>query len=99
MTRAVRSHPGLEAAGRRFPAETEHIQKLILHSEDFSGLCDDLAVADAALILASRLPDAVREEREAEYRGLVESLSSEIRSALDSHKIVRIPTAQRANRK
>ena len=73
MAVPVRSSPGLEAAGRRFPLEAKLIEELILHNEGFGGLCDDLAVAEAALILAGRLPDGVREERETEYRGLVES--------------------------
>ena len=73
---------GLTAVLRRFPARSLQIKELSIRDESFRGMCEDLAVAENALAAADQLPVQVREERRAEFSGLVESLVAEIEQTL-----------------
>ncbi|ASY60456.1 hypothetical protein [Sinorhizobium sp. CCBAU 05631] len=73
---------GLAAALRRFPARSLQIRELSIRDESFRGMCEDFAAAESALAHTDQLPFHVREERRAEFKGLVESLAAEIEQAL-----------------
>ncbi|MCA1444007.1 hypothetical protein I6F07_28120 [Ensifer sp. IC4062] len=77
---------GLAAALRRFPTRSLQIKELSIRDESFRGMCEDFAAAEHALANADQLPSGVREERRAEFRGLLESLAVEIEQALGAAK-------------
>lgn len=72
----------MAAALRRFPARSLQIRELSMRDEDFRGMCEDFAAAENALAAVDQLPVHVREERRAEFKGLIESLAAEIAEAL-----------------
>ena len=78
----VVAEESLHAAVRRFPAYTLQVRRLLARNESFQAMCEDLAVAEQALALTERLPEAVRADRRAEYEDLVESLVREIEGTL-----------------
>jgi hypothetical protein len=82
---------GLASALRRFPTHSAQIENLVGRNETFRGLCDDLAVAEQALLSVDQLPDAVREARRIEFKDLVDSLASELERALSQIKVVSLP--------
>jgi len=53
-----------------------------MRDEDFRGMCEDFAAAEDALAAVDQLPLHIREERRAEFKGLMESLAAEIDEAL-----------------
>jgi hypothetical protein len=83
---------GLTAARRKFPLSAKEIENLAHYDDEFRGLCDDLAAAEAALIAVESLDPALRAERLAECKGWIQSLSVEIENALDGAKVVPMPT-------
>ncbi|RVL60578.1 hypothetical protein [Sinorhizobium meliloti] len=72
----------MAAALRRFPARSLQIRELSMRDEDFRGMCEDFAAAENALAAVDQLPLHIREERRAEFKGLIESLAAEIAIAL-----------------
>ena len=82
---------GRASALRRFPTHSAQIENLIGRNETFRGLCDDLAVAEQALLAVDQLPVAVREARRVEFKELVDSLASELERALSQIKVVALP--------
>jgi hypothetical protein len=85
---------GLASALRRFPTHSAQIVSQIARSETFRGLCDDLAIAEKALLSVDQLPDAVREARRIEFNELVDSLASELERALSQIKVVSLRKRQ-----
>jgi len=81
---------GPKAAIRRFPDHLRLIRELLADDENFRGMCDDLAAAEQALARADQLPEAVRAERRAEYRDLIEDLATEIEKTLRRAKVIPI---------
>ena len=81
---------GQWAATRRFPSEAKLIEEVMLRSESFHGLCDDLAEAERALAATDEMPEALRCDRRAECQEWVESLTNEIERALRRAKVVDI---------
>jgi hypothetical protein len=71
-----------EAAVRRFPSAAEQIADLMIRSENFRDICEDLVAAEHALANVDRLPETIREARRAEAEGWIERLTEEIRSML-----------------
>jgi hypothetical protein len=86
---------GLEAARRRFPASSNEIERLIRQDDEFRGLCDDLAAAEAAVVAVNALAPELRAERLAECNDWISSLSLEIEHALLKGKVVPITTRPR----
>lgn len=86
---------GQWAATRRFPSEAKVIEELMIRSESFRGLCDDLAEAERALAATDQMPEALRRHRRAECQEWVESLTNEIERALGRAKVVPITGAKR----
>jgi hypothetical protein len=81
---------GQQAATRRFPSEAKLIEEVMVRSESFRGLCDDLAEAERALAATDQLSEALLRERRAECQEWVESLKNEIEWALLRAKVVPI---------
>ncbi|MBD9374278.1 hypothetical protein IB238_16780 [Rhizobium sp. ARZ01] len=79
---------GLSSALRRFPTHAAQIQHLIERNESFRAMCDDLAIAEQALLSVDRLPSAVRDDRRIEFTQLVDSLAAEIERSLSLIKVV-----------
>lgn len=79
---------GLSAALSRFPGLPRHIENLFAVNEDFRGLCEDLADAEAALHRCKTLPADIRDARRVEYEELVDSLLSEIKQALSRANVI-----------
>lgn len=73
----------LLAAIARFPDRGRVIQELAAADEEFRDLCADLRDAESALAGWEQSQSSVRDERCAEYRGLVAGLSDEIEFELD----------------
>jgi hypothetical protein len=82
---------GMIAAQRRFPAYVHTIQELFDRDENFRGVCDDLAAAEAVLAAAGELSERIREDRRTEYAELAESLAAEIEEALSHANVIHIP--------
>jgi len=85
---------GQWAATRRFSSEAKLIEELIIRSESFRGLCEDLAEAERALAATAEMPEALRRDRRAECQEWVESLTNEIEQALRRDKVVHIERAR-----
>ena len=80
---------GLASALRRFPTHSAQIRHLIERNESFRAMCDDLAIAERALLSVDRLPSAVRDERGAVgFTQMVDSLAVEIERCLSRIKVV-----------
>jgi molecular chaperone DnaK (HSP70) len=79
---------GLVAASRRLPALSSRIEELIRRDEEFSGLCDDLAAAEDAMLAVGLLTPELRNERRAECEGWIEDLTAEIKEALDRANVI-----------
>lgn len=79
-------NPGVQAAIRLLPRHKKEVQELALASEDFRGLCSDLAEAELALQRHARstLPDSAA--RCAEYRILIDGLEAELRQAVQQER-------------
>jgi hypothetical protein len=58
------------------------IERLVVTSERFRELCDDLAASDSAFAAVETMPGMPGEARRAECREWIESLSMEIQEAL-----------------
>jgi hypothetical protein len=86
-----------EAAVRRFPAAAEQIAQLMMRSESFRNVCEDLAAAEHALAKVDTLPAAIREARRAEAEGWIRELTDEIRSMLYSAKVLPISQGRRGS--
>lgn len=74
--------PGVLAAIRLLPRHKKDVEELAMASEQFRGLCQDLA--DAELVLGqlemSGAPETAA--RRIEYRSLVDGLEAELRQAV-----------------
>jgi hypothetical protein len=70
------------------------IEELMIRSESFRGLCDDLAEAERALAATDEMPEALRRDRRAECQEWVESLTNEIDRALRLAKVVYLAGAK-----
>jgi hypothetical protein len=84
-----------EAAVRRFPSAAGRIADLMIGSEDFRSICEDLAAAERALAEVDSLPESVRDARRAEAEEWIRNLTDEIRSMLYSAKILPITQGKR----
>jgi crotonobetainyl-CoA:carnitine CoA-transferase CaiB-like acyl-CoA transferase len=76
----------VQAAIARFPDRGHAIAELARTDEGFQSLCEDFAVAQAALARWERSSSSVREARCAEYRELVRDLAAEIEVELDRNR-------------
>ena len=85
---------GQYAATRRFPSEAKLIEEVMLRSESFRGLCEDLAEAERALAGTDQMPEALRRDRRAECLEWVESLTNEIERVLRRANVVYIAGAK-----
>jgi hypothetical protein len=85
---------GQRAAIRRFPSEAKLIEEVIVRSESFRALCDDLAEAERALAATDEMPEAFCRNRRAECQEWVEDLTNEIERALHKAKVVHIAEAR-----
>ena len=85
---------GQSAATRKFPSEAKLIKEVMIRSESFRGLCDDLAEAERALAATDHMPETLRGDRRAECQEWVESLTNEIEWALLRAKVVPIAGAK-----
>ena len=66
----------------RFPEHAALIRRLMVSNTGFRAICDDYAAAAAALRHWEAMSGQLSEERQAEYRALVQSLEREILDAL-----------------
>ncbi len=74
---------GLSAVTRRFPQYEFAIRKLMLTSECFRDMCDELADAEVALANAAATPAEVRSARQVEWQQIVDRLVGEIAAELE----------------
>jgi hypothetical protein len=81
---------GVLAAIRHFPARAADIETLASASERFRDICDELAVAEAALEAVDDLDEALRAERRLEWLGFVRCALREIDGELRQARIVSI---------
>jgi hypothetical protein len=79
---------GLHSAIQRFPEQRAAIEAMSARDDEFRTLCDDLAEAEAALTRWEDSTAPYRNERCAEYRELVESLTAELEIALQAAAVV-----------
>jgi hypothetical protein len=73
---------GFAAAAQRFPGSEIAIRRLMATSESFCEICDELAMSDAALGNAAKIPGFMGEARRAEWREIINQLVREIQTAL-----------------
>src|SRR4026209_1518774 len=76
------------AAVRKFPSHAKLIEELMIRSESFRELCEDLAEAERVLAATDQTPAMLRCGRRAECRGWVESLTNEIECTLREAKVI-----------
>ncbi|MGF1624269.1 MAG: hypothetical protein ACFCVH_05250 [Alphaproteobacteria bacterium] len=69
----------------RFPEHAALIRRLMVSNIGFRAICDDYAVAAAALRHWEAMSGELSEERQVEYRALVDGLEHEILDALGRH--------------
>ncbi|MGH6806806.1 MAG: hypothetical protein ACREEJ_08170 [Ensifer adhaerens] len=81
-SRETEERQGLVAATRRFPMQSLEIRRRVLRDENFRGICADLAAAESALASVDSFPAHLRDERRAEFEGMIESLALEIAQSL-----------------
>ena len=86
---------GQHLLGQRFPSEKGLIDELVLRSESFRDLCEDLADAEEALVRTASLPRETGAARRAEYEALIEGLLAEIEAIMGQAKVVVISQAPR----
>src|SRR5262249_43808748 len=86
---------GQWAATRRFPSEAKLIEEIMIRSESFRGLCDDLAEAERALVATDGMSAGLSRHRRAECKEWVESLTNEIEQVLRRAKVVHITAVER----
>ena len=79
---------GQQAAIRKFPSNAKSIEALLVSSESFRELCEDLAEAERALAAIDQLPKPLQFPSRIECRGWVESLAKEIEGVLRETKVV-----------
>ncbi|MFS8113972.1 hypothetical protein QD460_19780 [Rhizobium jaguaris] len=72
----------LSSVLRRFPEHEFTIYRMMEKDQTFHDLCEEFAVAEAALSNVDQLPPAIRSERRAEWQDLVGRLAMEIDDAL-----------------
>ena len=70
---------------RRFSGREFTVRRMMETDETFLELCEELAVAEAALSNVDQLPPAIRSERRTEWQDLVDRLATEIEDKLE-HK-------------
>ena len=85
---------GQRAATRRFPSEAKLIEDVMIRSESFRGLCDDLAEAERVLAATDGMPPELRRDRRVECQEWVESLTNEIEQSLCRVKVVHFAEAK-----
>jgi hypothetical protein len=81
---------GVAAAIRHFPEREEEIEALARDSERFREICDELAVAEAALATVESLDAALRGERRLEWLSYIRASLSEIERELGRGTVVSI---------
>lgn len=77
--------PGVLAAIRLLPRHKKDVEELAMASEEFRGLCRDLADAEVVLdrLEKSGSPDVAA--RRVEYRNLIDGLQAELRQAVQGN--------------
>lgn len=81
---------GVLAAIRHFPAREAEIRGLAQASERFRDICEELAIAEAALSAVDRLDEPLRAERRLEWLGFVRCALKEIDGELRHARIATI---------
>lgn len=92
----VDGEDGFSAATRRFPRAEFAIRNLMNHSEAFRDICEELAVAEAALARVPQTPVALHEARKTEWQELVDRLVSELAAALRERETAQNRTMRNA---
>lgn len=91
--------PGVSAVMQRLPTERRTIEQLAARSEDFCDMCEELAEAERALLLAQALPAEIRGERTAEWFAVIDRLIAEIGAALRTVDLIPIGRADQPKRR
>ncbi|MDL2400406.1 hypothetical protein [Rhizobium mayense] len=76
----------LSSVLRRFSEHEFTIHRTLETDQTFVDLCEELAVAEAALANVDQFPPTVRSERRAEWQDIVERLLKEIEVALQEKR-------------
>ncbi|MDX8444469.1 hypothetical protein [Mesorhizobium captivum] len=77
------------AAVRRFPQFELAIHRLIVRSESFLEICEELAEAELALSSVDKIAPALIETRRAEWQELVDRLVGEVGAAVQDSEATR----------
>jgi FlaA1/EpsC-like NDP-sugar epimerase len=70
------------AAVRRFPDAEFAIRKLMIDSETFRDICEELAEAEWALTSVAETPAALSQARKIEWQELIDRLAAELATVL-----------------
>ena len=81
---------GVLAAIRRFPDRRSAIEALVVRNENFRDMCEELAVAEAALATVDQLDARLRNERRLEWLSCIHRLLKEMEDELQGAKIIPI---------
>ncbi|MDX8516355.1 hypothetical protein [Mesorhizobium captivum] len=79
----------IQAAVRRFPQFELAIHRLIVRSESFLEICEELAEAELALSSVDKTTTALVEARRAEWQELVDRLVGEVGAAVQNSEAIR----------
>jgi hypothetical protein len=69
-----------------FPEDSALVARMYAESADFRGICEDLILADGALVRLETLRPDREPAKIAEYRQLVAELRKEIAAALERYR-------------
>ncbi|CAH1672020.1 conserved hypothetical protein [Hyphomicrobiales bacterium] len=80
---------GVFVAIRLLPRHKKEVEELALASEDFRGLCRDLADAENFLVRLEKTNSNESDGRRAEYRNLVSELEAELCRAVQERQYLK----------
>jgi hypothetical protein len=86
---------GYLAAVRRFPQAELAIRRLMLNSETFCDICEELAEAEMALSIVPHTLTELSEARRSEFQELVDRLVAEVNGALKESEARALHAGQR----
>jgi|ERR1700722_6934303 hypothetical protein len=80
----------LRAAARRFPDDARLIEEISARPGPLRDMCEELSDAEKALAATDMAPPEIRDARKNEWQSAIETLTREIKQALQEANVVRI---------
>jgi hypothetical protein len=85
----------VEAVIRHFPARRREVELLVVESESFRDLCDELVTAEQALAAVDQVEAGLRAERRLEWLSFIRSTLAEIDKELRRFNVIPLGQSRR----